>query len=141
MKTHLVMTPKLLLPGYPTLIWSQAMTECIFCKIVQGAIPADIVYQNETVTAFRDINPVAPVHILIVPNRHVDDVRDPRTLDDAVLQSMVQAANEVAEAEGIARSGYRLLINYGPDANLVVLHLHMHLIGGRPLGPMVMHSR
>ena len=117
------------------------MTDCIFCKIIQGDIPADIVYKNEVVTAFRDINPVAPVHILIVPNRHIDDVRDPRTLDDEVLQAMIRAANEVAEAEGIAQSGYRLLINYGPDANLVVPHLHLHLIGGRPLGPMVMRMR
>ena len=117
------------------------MTDCIFCKIIQGDIPADIVYKNEIVTAFRDINPVAPVHILIVPNRHIDDVRDPRTLDDEVLQAMIRAANEVAEAEGIAQSGYRLLINYGPDANLVVPHLHLHLIGGRPLGPMVMRMR
>ena len=117
------------------------MTDCIFCKIVQGDIPADIVYQDETVTAFRDINPVAPVHILIIPNRHIDDVRDPRTLDDAVLQAMIRAANKVADAEGVAQSGYRLLINYGPDANLVVPHLHLHLIGGRPLGPMVMRLR
>jgi histidine triad (HIT) family protein len=113
------------------------MTDCIFCKIVAGDIPADIVYSDEQVTAFRDINPVAPVHILIIPNRHADDIRDQRAFEDDLLKEMIQVANEVAAMEGIAESGYRLLINYGPDANLVVPHLHLHLIGGKPLGPMV----
>jgi len=113
------------------------MTDCIFCKIVAGDIPADIVYSDEQVTAFRDINPVAPVHILIIPNRHVDDIRDQRAFKGDLLKEMIQVANEVAAMEGIAESGYRLLINYGPDANLVVPHLHLHLIGGKPLGPMV----
>ncbi len=113
------------------------MTDCIFCKIVAGDIPADIVYKGEQVTAFRDINPVAPVHILIIPNHHIDDIRDSRAFEGDVLKEMVRVANEVAAMEGIAESGYRLLINYGPDANLVVPHLHLHLIGGKPLGPMV----
>ena len=115
------------------------MTDCIFCKIVAGEIPADIVYRGEQVTAFRDINPVAPVHILIIPNRHIDDIRDPRAFEGDVLKEMYQVANEVAAIEGIAgpEAGYRLLINYGKDANLVVPHLHLHLIGGKPLGPMV----
>ena len=113
------------------------MTDCIFCKIIAGEIRADVVYKGEQVTAFRDINPVAPVHILIIPNRHVDDIRDPRAFENDVLKEMFQVANEVAAMEGVAESGYRLLINYGPDANLVVPHLHLHLIGGKPLGPMV----
>ncbi len=113
------------------------MNECIFCKIINGEIPAEVVYNGANVTAFRDINPVAPVHVLIVPNRHVDDIRDVRAFEGDVLKEMFQVANEVAEMEGIAESGYRLLINYGRDANLVVPHLHLHLIGGRPLGPMV----
>ncbi len=113
------------------------MTDCIFCKIVNGEIPADVIYNGVNVTAFRDINPVAPVHVLIVPNRHIDHIRDPRAVEDDVLKEMFQVANEVAAMEGVAESGYRLLINYGPDANLVVPHLHLHLIGGKPLGPMV----
>ena len=113
------------------------MTDCIFCKIVNGEIPAEVVYNGTNVTAFRDINPVAPVHILIVPNRHIDHIRDPRAFEDDVLKEMIQVANQVADMEGVAESGYRLLVNYGPDANLVVPHLHLHLIGGRPLGPMV----
>ena len=113
------------------------MSDCIFCKIVNGDIPADIVYNGTNVTAFRDINPVAPVHVLIVPNNHVDHIRDWAAFEGDLLKEMFQVANEVAIMEGVHESGYRLLINYGPDANLVVPHLHLHLIGGRPLGPMV----
>lgn len=113
------------------------MTDCIFCKIVAGEIPAEIVYNGAHVTAFRDINPVAPVHILIIPNRHIDDIRDVRAFEDDVLKEMFQVANEVAAMEGIAESGYRLIMNYGPDANLVVPHLHLHLVGGKPLGRMI----
>lgn len=113
------------------------MTDCIFCKIVNGEAPAQVVYNGVNVTAFRDVNPAAPVHILIVSNRHIDDIRDPRAFEDDVLKEMFQVANEVAEMEGVAASGYRLLINYGPDANLMVPHLHLHLLGGKPLGPMV----
>ncbi len=112
-------------------------TDCIFCKIISGDIPAAIVYNGANVTAFRDINPVAPVHILIIPNEHIDHIRDERAFGGDIIREMVQAANEVAIMEGIDESGYRLLINYGPDANLVVPHLHLHLIGGKPLGPMI----
>lgn len=116
------------------------MTDCIFCKIVAGEIPAEIVYNGPNVTAFRDINPVAPTHILIVPNRHIEHIRDWAAFDGDILAEMIQTANQVAEMEGIAESGYRLIINYGPDANLVVPHLHLHLVGGRPLGRMVPKS-
>lgn len=113
------------------------MSDCIFCKIVSGAIAAAIVYRDEDVTAFRDIHPAAPVHILVVPNQHVDDIRDPRGLAPGLLPAMFAAANRVAGQEGVGESGYRLLLNYGPDANLTVPHLHLHVLGGRPLGPMV----
>ena len=113
------------------------MTDCIFCQIVNGEIPAEVIYNGANVTAFRDINPMAPVHVLIVPNQHIDHIRDPRAFASDVLKEMFQVANEVAAMEGIAESGYRLLFNYGPDANLVVPHLHLHLLGGKPLGPMI----
>ena len=113
------------------------MTDCIFCKIVNGEIPGEIVYNGANTTAFRDINPAAPTHILIVPNRHIEHIRDWAAFDGDILKEMFQTANQVAEMEGIAESGYRLLINYGADANLVVPHLHLHLLGGKPLGPMV----
>ena len=113
------------------------MTDCIFCKIINGEMPAEIVYNGTNTTAFRDINPAAPTHILIVPNRHVEHIRDWGAFDGDILKEMFQTANQVAQMEGIDGSGYRLILNYGPDANLIVPHLHLHLVGGRPLGPMV----
>ena len=114
------------------------MSTCIFCKIVDGEIPATVVYRNAHVTVFRDIHPAAPVHILIIPNQHIDNICDTRALTGDVLAQLFQAANQVAASEGIDESGYRLMLNYGPDASLTVPHLHLHLLGGRPLGPMVM---
>jgi len=111
--------------------------ETIFSKIVRREIPADIVYQDERVTAFRDINPQAPTHILIVPNKPIPTVNDVTPEDEALLGHMFVVAAEVARQEGVAERGYRLLVNCGKDAGQVVFHLHMHLFGGRPLGPML----
>ena len=108
--------------------------DCLFCKIVAGEIPSTVVLDRENVFAFRDIAPAAPVHVLIVPKRHIDDVRDLSAQDGSVLIEVFQAANEIAATEGIADSGYRLLFNVGPDAGQTVFHLHMHLVGGKPLG-------
>jgi histidine triad (HIT) family protein len=112
----------------------------IFSKIVNGDIDADIVYQDELVTAFRDINPVAPVHILIVPNKEIPTVNDLTEDDEAVAGRMMTVAAKLAAEEGIADDGYRLLVNCNEHGGQVVFHLHMHLIGGRPLGPMVARS-
>ncbi len=109
------------------------MTECIFCKIVAGEIPSHTVYSDETVTAFRDINPVAPTHILIIPNKHIEAVSDLPEEDEQLMGHLFTVAQKLAEEEGIAESGYRLIINNGPDANQVVFHLHLHLIGGRKM--------
>jgi len=109
----------------------------IFAKIVRGELPADIVYQDELVTAFRDIHPVAPVHILVVPNRVLATADDLAEDDEAVAGRMIRVAAEVARQEGIAESGYRLIINCNRDGGQEVYHLHLHLVGGRPLGPMV----
>ena len=114
------------------------MSDCIFCKIVNGEIPAQVIYNGPHTTAFRDINPQAPVHVLIVPNHHIHDIRDWAAYDGDILQELFQTANQVADMEGVVQSGYRLLFNYGDDAMLSVPHLHLHLLGGRPLGPMVM---
>ncbi len=110
----------------------------IFAKIVRGEIPADIVYQDEQVTAFRDINPVAPTHILIVPNKVVPTVNDLQEEDEQLAGHMLVVAQNIARQEGIAESGYRLIINCNKDGGQEVFHLHMHLVGGRPLGPMVL---
>jgi histidine triad (HIT) family protein len=108
--------------------------DCLFCKIVAGEIPSTVVLDRDTVFAFRDIAPAAPVHVLIVPKRHIGDGRDLKAEDGGELIEMYQAANEIAASQGIAESGYRVLFNVGPDAGQTVFHLHMHLVGGKPLG-------
>ncbi|GAB6068427.1 purine nucleoside phosphoramidase [Methylothermus subterraneus] len=112
----------------------------IFEKIIRGELPADIVYRDEQVTAFRDIRPAAPTHILIVPNRVIPTVNDVRPEDEPLLGHMLYVAKLLAEKEGIAQDGYRLIINCNRHGGQEVFHLHLHLIGGRPLGPMVVRT-
>jgi histidine triad (HIT) family protein len=107
------------------------MDECIFCKIVRGDMPANVVYKDEQVTAFRDINPVAPTHILVVPNKHIPSTNDVSEQDEQLLGHMLTVVKPIADIEGITESGYRLIVNTGPDANQVVFHLHLHIIGGQ----------
>ncbi len=109
----------------------------IFSKIISGEIPSDIVYRDELVTAFRDINPSTPIHILIVPNKEIATVNDLTEDDEQVAGRLFLAARRIAEQEGIAESGYRLIVNVNRDAGQEIYHLHMHLLGGRPIGPMV----
>ena len=111
--------------------------DTLFSKIVRRELPADIVFQDDQVTAFRDINPQAPTHILIVPNKIIPTVNDVTQEDEATLGHLFTIAHQIAKSEGIDTEGYRLLINCGQHANQEVFHLHMHLLGGRPLGPML----
>jgi len=113
------------------------MMATIFSKIINGEIGADIVYQDELVTAFRDINPAAPTHILIVPNKEIPTANDLSEEDQDVAGRMLIVASKLAKQEGIAEDGYRLIINCNKHGGQEVFHLHLHLIGGRPLGPMV----
>lgn len=112
----------------------------IFSKIVAGEAPADVVYRDERVTAFRDIAPAAPVHILIVPNREIATVNDLDEHDAELVGHMVLVAKKLAADEGIAERGYRLIVNCNREGGQVVYHLHLHLLGGRPMGPMVVRS-
>ena len=112
----------------------------IFSKIVAGEIPADIVYQDERVTAFKDSHPLAPVHILIIPNKEIATVDDVSPEDEATLGHLFVVAKEVARKLGIAESGYRLIINCNKHGGQEVYHLHVHRLGGRPLGPFVTGS-
>ena len=112
------------------------MSECIFCKIIAGDIPSTKVYQDEAVTAFRDINPVAPIHILIIPNRHILSVNDLEAEDKNMMGHLFTAARIIADQEGISESGYRLTVNTGPHSGQEVFHIHMHLMGGYKLGKM-----
>jgi histidine triad (HIT) family protein len=109
----------------------------IFAKIIAGEAPADIVYQDGVVTAFKDIHPLAPVHILIVPNKEIPTINDVTPNDEMVLGHMFTVAKEVARQQGIAEKGYRLIVNCRDDGGQEVYHLHMHLLGGRRLGPML----
>jgi|UniRef100_A0A7C1JBN3 histidine triad (HIT) family protein len=115
-------------------------TETIFSKIIRREVPSDIVYQDEQVTAFRDINPQAPVHILIVPNKLIPTANDVTEEDEQLLGHMFVVAKQIAAQEGIAESGYRLLVNCNRDAGQEIYHLHIHLLGGRRLGPMLVRQ-
>ncbi len=112
------------------------MADCLFCGIVAGEVPADIVRTDEHTVAFRDINPQAPVHVLVVPTRHIVNASTVTGADGVDVAAMLVAAKAVADAEGIGGEdrGYRLVFNVGPDALNSVDHLHLHVLGGRPLG-------
>ncbi len=107
--------------------------DCLFCRIVAGEIPAEIVHSSELAVAFRDLNPQAPVHVLVVPRRHIDNAGVLEAGDAEALAGVLVAARRVAEAEGVAERGYRLVFNVGEDASNSVAHLHLHVLGGRRL--------
>ncbi|MCA9914201.1 MAG: histidine triad nucleotide-binding protein [Anaerolineae bacterium] len=109
----------------------------IFSKIVNREIPADIVYEDDLVLAFRDISPQAPVHILIIPKKEIPTVNDVTVADEAALGRLFTAAAKIAKENGIDASGYRLMVNVNEDGGQEVFHVHMHLLGGRNLGPML----
>ena len=111
--------------------------DTLFSKIVHGDIPADIVYQDDLVTAFRDIRPLTPTHVLVVPNEVIPTLADVSGEDEAVLGRMLRVAAEIADREGIAENGYRVMINCRDHGGQEVYHLHLHLLGGRRLGSMV----
>jgi histidine triad (HIT) family protein len=107
-------------------------SSCIFCRIAAKEIPAGIVYEDADVVAFRDLSPQAPTHVLVIPRRHVDSLRDMVEADAALLGAMMLAAKKVAAAAGLT-AGYRVVTNCGADAGQSVSHLHLHLLGGRPM--------
>jgi histidine triad (HIT) family protein len=107
---------------------------CIFCRIVAGEVPSDIVYQDEDFLAFRDISPQAPTHVLIIPKTHITSLAQLTEEQQELAVRLIIIARKLAEKEGIAKRGYRLVINCGPEGGQLVPHLHLHLIGGRKLG-------
>ena len=109
---------------------------CLFCKIVAGDIPADKVYEDEEILAFRDINPAAPVHILIIPKKHIATMNDATEEDQAVLGKMMLVAKDIAAKEGIAEPGFRLAMNTNPQGGQAIYHIHLHLLGGRQMLPL-----
>ncbi|MFC1872170.1 histidine triad nucleotide-binding protein [Chloroflexota bacterium] len=109
------------------------MTDCIFCKIAGGEIPSELLYEDDEIIVFRDIHPVAPAHVLIVPRKHIASLAEIPDAEAALVGRMTAVANGIARDEGIAETGYRLVINSGKDGGQVVPHLHMHLLGGEQL--------
>jgi histidine triad (HIT) family protein len=109
------------------------MTDCLFCKIRNGDIPCDIVFENDEVLAFNDVNPQAPLHVLIIPKKHISTVNDMENSDEAIMGSLFTAAKTIAAQQGLSDDGYRLVVNCNEKAGQTVFHIHMHLLGGRDM--------
>ncbi|HET7921213.1 MAG TPA: histidine triad nucleotide-binding protein [Gammaproteobacteria bacterium] len=109
------------------------MTDCLFCKMVSGAIKPDLVLETDELIAFRDINPQAPTHVLVVPRKHISTVNDLGEADAALIGKLFLAARDIAAQEGIAAPGYRLVMNCNAGAGQSVFHIHLHLLGGRAM--------
>lgn len=112
------------------------MSECIFCKIVSGEIPATLVYEDGDILGFEDIHPIAPVHILFIPRKHIASLDEVDESQEALLGRVLLAAANLARKRGVAQKGYRVLTNCNADAGQEVFHLHFHLLGGRKMGAM-----
>jgi histidine triad (HIT) family protein len=107
--------------------------DCLFCKMVTGDIPCDVVYSDDDVLAFRDINPAAPTHILIIPKKHIASVADAGAEDEALMGKLLLRANDIAEQEGLTADGFRYVINTGGHGGQTVFHIHLHILGGRQM--------
>jgi histidine triad (HIT) family protein len=110
-----------------------AAQDCIFCKIAAGEMDSDLVYEDEDCVAFRDINPQAPTHILVIPRKHIVGLAEVGAADGALLGKLLLVATEIAEDEGLRESGYRVVVNWGRDGGMAVNHLHIHVLGGRAM--------
>jgi histidine triad (HIT) family protein len=110
------------------------MADCLFCRIIKGEIPGTVVYQDERVVAFRDINPQAPMHVLVVPRRHIASLNDLRPEDDGIVGELVRRGAALAREQGFAERGFRTIFNTNADAGQTVFHIHLHVLGGRAFG-------
>lgn len=113
------------------------MDDCIFCKIVKGEIPSEKVYEDEKVLAFKDINPITPIHVLVIPKKHFKDVLDVKEEDKEIIADLFQSINKIAKILGIEENGFRVINNCGKDAGQEVMHLHFHLLAGKKLGAKI----
>jgi histidine triad (HIT) family protein len=109
------------------------MSDCLFCKIAEKKIPSKIAYEDAGILAFEDINPQAPVHVLIIPRKHTPTTLDMKGEDYALIGQLFRVANEIAEKKGVAKRGFRLVMNTNPEAGQSVYHIHLHLLGGRQM--------
>lgn len=113
------------------------MEDCIFCKIVKGEIPSSKVYEDEDILAFKDINPVTPVHILVIPKKHIESLNNIEAKDEKLLGKIFLTIKKIAKEQGIAEKGYRVVNNCGEDGGQEVKHLHFHILGGKKLGTKI----
>lgn len=113
------------------------MEDCIFCKIVKGEIPSTKVYEDENVYAFNDINPAAPIHVLVIPKKHIASLADMEEVDQKIISKIYKVINEIAEKQGFKEKGYRVIVNCGKDGGQEVGHLHFHLLAGKQLGEKI----
>ena len=116
------------------------MEDCLFCKIVKGEIPSTKVYEDDDVLAFRDINPVAPVHILVIPKKHITKLTDLSVEDELLVGKIFTTINKIAVQEGFAEEGFRVITNCGENGGQVVMHIHFHVLAGKKLGPKIVHE-
>lgn len=115
------------------------MEDCIFCKIIAGQIPADKVYEDDEVLAFKDINPATPIHILVVPKRHIEKLTDMKDGDEALVGKIFQKINLIAKEQGFFEDGFRVIVNCGENSGQEVMHLHFHVLAGTKLGPKIVN--
>lgn len=115
------------------------MDDCIFCKIIKGEIPSEKVYEDDEILAFKDIHPATPIHVLIIPKKHITNLMEVTTQDSQLMGKIVEAMQKIAKQLGIDESGFRMISNCGPDSGQEVMHLHFHMLAGRVLGPKIVH--
>ena len=113
------------------------MDDCIFCKIIKGEIPSEKVYEDDEILAFKDINPAAPVHILVIPKKHISTLMEISDENMYLMEKIMKAIQTIAKEQNIAESGFRLIANCGPDSGQEVMHIHIHLLAGRKMGPKI----
>ena len=113
------------------------MNECLFCKIIAGEIPSDKVYEDENILAFRDIQPAAPIHILVIPKKHITSLAHIESEDKEIIGKIYEVINKIAEEQGFKDNGYRVIVNCGKDGGQEVMHLHFHLLAGKELGEKI----
>lgn len=113
------------------------MEDCVFCKIIKGDIPSEKVYEDEDILAFKDINPAAPIHVLIIPKKHIATLMEVTQEDSELMAKILQTVQKVAKIMGVEEKGFRLIANCGPDSGQEVMHIHFHLLAGKVMGPKI----
>ena len=113
------------------------MDECIFCKIIKGEIPSTKVYEDDEILAFNDVNPATPIHILVIPKKHINSLAELEDGDEKIIGKIYKKINDIAKEQGFIKQGYRVIVNCGKDAGQEVMHLHFHILAGQKLGPKI----